>query len=200
MSKIKEMFKKQLELQQRIFWEKHKKNFEAEAVYRPMFLLEDNVYYVVEELHEMGRELPFMKTWRTYNQTPIQEIQMFEAAKKEFIDVWHFAINIALILNVDPVDFDNIECEKLNIDIKTRCWNIKNCINICSASCYNLLVAYERKLKDKSVDNRQVRYVFGQIFGALLRIADCLDMTFDEIYTLYMEKNKVNHERQDGGY
>ena len=54
--------------------------------------IKDCVHWVTEELHEMTRELPFMKHWKNYNPTKEEYDEMVIKAKKEYIDAFHFIV------------------------------------------------------------------------------------------------------------
>jgi dimeric dUTPase (all-alpha-NTP-PPase superfamily) len=63
-------------------------------------ILKDDIYNVVEELHEMMRELPH-KHWKKYSKKFIKDWMSEEHREKtlfEYIDALHFFINIGLIL------------------------------------------------------------------------------------------------------
>ena len=63
--------------------------------------IKDCVHWVTEELHEMTRELPFMKHWKNYNPTKEEYDEMVIKAKKEYIDAFHFMLNIAVLFDMD---------------------------------------------------------------------------------------------------
>ncbi len=76
-------------------------------------LIKDNVYFVTEELHEMARELPYVKDWKDYSGLSDEDIaNRVERARKEFIDVFIFLMNIGIALNMSAEDIENYFFEK----------------------------------------------------------------------------------------
>lgn len=120
MNQLQKVLDTQTELQNRLGNNIKKMTEQQKTAY-----VKNNVFFVTEELHEMTRELPYVKEWKDYSQLSGEDIaRRKELAQEEFIDVFTFLMNIALTL----------------------------------------------------------------------------ELTADEIYDLYFQKNKVNHERQDNGY
>lgn len=61
--------------------------------------IRDQVYWSTEELHEMCRELPYIKSWKDYSSlSPEEKFDMSNKAREEYIDVFHFVINIGVAL------------------------------------------------------------------------------------------------------
>lgn len=84
-------------------------------------LIKDNVYFVTEELHEMARELPFVKDWKDYSSLSEADIaKRLELAKKEFADVFTFLMNIAIALGMNAEDLYNLYFEKNSINHKRQ--------------------------------------------------------------------------------
>lgn len=120
MNKLQKVLDTQTELQNRLG-----NNIKEMTEQQKTAYVKNNVFFVTEELHEMTRELPYVKEWKDYSQLSGEDIaRRKELAQEEFIDVFTFLMNIALTL----------------------------------------------------------------------------ELTADEIYDLYFQKNKVNHKRQDNGY
>lgn len=120
MNKLQEVLNTQTQLQNRLG-----NNIKEMTEQQLTAYVKNNVFFVTEELHEMTRELPYVKEWKDYSKLTDEDIaRRKELAQEEFIDVFTFLMNIAL----------------------------------------------------------------------------SLELTADEIYDLYFQKNKVNHSRQDNGY
>lgn len=120
MNKLQKVLDTQTELQNRLG-----NNIKEMTEQQKTAYVKNNVFFVTEELHEMTRELPYVKEWKDYSQLSGEDIaRRKELAQEEFIDVFTFLMNVALTL----------------------------------------------------------------------------ELTADEIYDLYFQKNKVNHKRQDNGY
>ena len=65
---------------------------------RTTFIKEHSIH-LSQELHELLYELPYFKPWKDYSQMSSKEVANgFSDAAKEFIDLWHFVLNIALAL------------------------------------------------------------------------------------------------------
>lgn len=84
-------------------------------------LIKDNVYFVTEELHEMARELPYIKDWKDYSGLSEADVaKRLVLAKKEFADVFTFLMNIAIALGMDAEDLYNLYFEKNSINHKRQ--------------------------------------------------------------------------------
>lgn len=55
--------------------------------------------YCVDELSEMYRELPFYKSWKDYE--GFDREKHLQLAREEWIDAFHFIINIGIALGMD---------------------------------------------------------------------------------------------------
>lgn len=53
---------------------------------------------LTDETHEMLREIPFFKPWKRYSPMPADNCMKWAAARKEFVDMLHFFLNIAIAL------------------------------------------------------------------------------------------------------
>ena len=49
-------------------------------------------------------------------------------------------------------------------------------------------------------DEQNARIEVVDIFHFLISLAQVLGLSADDLYQIYLEKNKVNHKRQDSGY
>lgn len=54
--------------------------------------------------------------------------------------------------------------------------------------------------KYQEFDKQNARVEVVDLFHFLISLALVMGMTADDVFDLYMEKNKVNHARQDSGY
>ena len=64
--------------------------------------IKEHSIHATQELHEMLYELPYFKPWKDYSQITDNEIEdQILKAREEFIDLWHFVLNIALALDLD---------------------------------------------------------------------------------------------------
>lgn len=96
MDKLQEMLMLQNALQQRLGY-----NFSDMPNEKRVELIKEFSIHVNQEMNEMLYELPFFKPWKDYSGMTLEEIEAaFDKARKEFIDLWHFILNIALLLNM----------------------------------------------------------------------------------------------------
>ena len=54
--------------------------------------------------------------------------------------------------------------------------------------------------KYQKYDKQNARVEVVDLFHFLISLAEVLGMSADDVYEVYMQKNKVNFERQDSGY
>ena len=67
-------------------------NFSSEAE-RTKFIM-TNALHTMHELHEMLAELEFFKDWKKYNWSNAKSKCQLDKAREEFIDAFHFLLNI----------------------------------------------------------------------------------------------------------
>jgi dimeric dUTPase (all-alpha-NTP-PPase superfamily) len=54
--------------------------------------------------------------------------------------------------------------------------------------------------KYQTYDKQNARVEIVDLFHFLISLAQVAGMTADDVHRIYMEKNRVNHQRQDSGY
>lgn len=101
---LTEMLAKQTELEETIYKKAFDLNLADLTVLDKCQFIKDCTHWVTEEMHEMTRELPYMKHWKQYPQKPEEVEEMMEKAKKEFIDAVHFVLNIAVLFDMSAED------------------------------------------------------------------------------------------------
>ena len=52
----------------------------------------------------------------------------------------------------------------------------------------------------QTFDSQNARVEIVDLFHFLISLAQVMGMSAEDVHRLYVEKNKVNHERQDSGY
>ena len=68
--------------------------------------LRDHFVYCDQELQEMLYEVPFFKSWKSYDRMTATELTIaYSKAKDELIDAWHFFMNLAIGLGMDADEF-----------------------------------------------------------------------------------------------
>lgn len=84
-------------------------------------LIHTHGMFLVEEVYEMLRELPYHKPWKDYSDwDEIKLNQQLENAKNEWIDILIFASNIAVFLGLDDEQIKEKYLEKLGINNKRQ--------------------------------------------------------------------------------
>ena len=78
-------------------------------------------------------------------------------------------------------------------------------LNYCRAMTQELAeltdsVPWKWWAKYQKYDKQNARVEVVDLFHFLISLAQVLGMSADDVYDVYMQKNKVNFERQDSGY
>jgi len=102
------MLQKQEELQERLGYDFRSMTQEEITAYIKEFSI-----HLTQELHEMLYVLPYFKPWKNYSAMTVEEYETnMEEARREFIDMFHFMLNIALALNMSGKDIYDMYMEK----------------------------------------------------------------------------------------
>lgn len=105
---LDKMLQKQEELQERLGYDFGSMTQEETTVYIKEFSI-----HLTQELHEMLHVLPYFKPWMDYSAMTVEEYETgMEEARKEFIDMFHFMLNIALALDMSDKDIYDMYMEK----------------------------------------------------------------------------------------
>lgn len=105
---LQEMMDKQLELQERLGYDIDGMDTEDRADYIKEFSI-----HLTQELHELLYEIPFFKKWKIYSNMTEEEINTsWAAAKKEYIDMLHFMLNIGLALGFSAEEMRDMYMSK----------------------------------------------------------------------------------------
>lgn len=116
MGKLQEMMDKQRELQNRLGIELDSMPPEERTAKIKEFSL-----HVNQEMNELLYELPFFKPWKDYsNLTDVQVENGFERAREEYVDVFHFLINVGLLLGLDEEDLYYMFMDKNKVNHKRQ--------------------------------------------------------------------------------
>lgn len=135
-------------------------------------LMEKKLLALFVELGELANETRCFKFWSKKSAAPQHTIL------EEYVDGIHFILSIGLELKAD---------DSLDIDLQIKEKTIVQQFNF----LFNVISAFQ---KSPSLINYQ------QVFKEYLSLGELLGFTVDQIEEAYMEKNKVNHARQDQGY
>lgn len=110
---LSEMFDTQVHLQNRLY------NGDI-----PVLVTRDQTEYIKEhsihltqELHEMLYELPYFKPWKDYSTISSLDVQMQkQLAKEEFVDMFHFMLNIMIGLHMTTEELHDMFMKKNKIN------------------------------------------------------------------------------------
>lgn len=107
--RLEEMMNKQKELQERLGYDIDNMRLSDKTSFVKEFSI-----HATQEMHEMLYEMPFFKPWQEYDSTNLIK------AKEEFIDMWHFILNIALGLGFTAEEIYEEYCKKNIINHKRQ--------------------------------------------------------------------------------
>lgn len=96
-----DMLRQMMQMQRTLQESAYGYDFETlEPQQRVAFIKEMSIH-VGQELNEMLYELPFFKPWKDYSSMSQAEIlEAVSKSKKEFIDLMHFVLNLAIGLDM----------------------------------------------------------------------------------------------------
>lgn len=95
MDKLEQIFEMQKTLQESAYGYKFE---EMQTEEQTAFIKEMSIH-TIQEINELLYELPFFKPWKDYYGMSLDDILNANAkAKKEYVDVLHFFVNIGLAL------------------------------------------------------------------------------------------------------
>lgn len=142
---------------------------------------EKKILALIVELGECANEWRGFKFW-SKDQTPRTGIPGFYNSPllEEYVDCLHFILSIGNELHHYD-DKTNIDFEKEDRDIT---WHFHSLINV-----YSDLWNYG-----------EIDEPYGQIIKRFLDLGELLGFTYQEIEQAYLNKNEVNHARQENGY
>lgn len=194
-SPYKQMFTKQLELQERLG-----------KLPCPFATLSDRVKDVIYWGHCVNDEFIELIDWM-----PASSPNSLKEARMEFIDMVHFGLNVAVSLSMTPEDLEqglkNLAWYKQDITTGIDIFDLlKTELNM--RKKFNELVAlmpwktwktYE-KTPPIDVYKPKLEHGFFNYIKVLLSIAGTLGMDLQMVTDMYFAKNKENHRRQDDGY
>ena len=114
---LKDMFAKQKLLQSTLGF-----NFDTMSDRERVEYIKEYSIHTTQELHELLRELPYFKPWSVRSNSLSIEArkEAFIAARLEYADFFHFAINIALGLGLSAEDLFKLYTTKNEINHKRQ--------------------------------------------------------------------------------
>ena len=118
------MLERQMNLQRKVFHSGNGPDWENLDLETRCALMKEFVYQCTEEFHEMNRELPYMKPWKQYeaslNMTGTQIAEYEHRARAEFVDAWHFMLNMANLLKFTEQTLEEAYNEKNKVNHKRQ--------------------------------------------------------------------------------
>jgi len=103
---------------------------------------------------------------------------------EEYVDCLHFILSIGLDLRMDEVADE--------LDFKYSGRDIIDCFVDLNSDITDLY--YVRENDDLN------SYIFESIVSKFIRLGELLGFTWEQVEQAYLDKNKINHERQESGY
>lgn len=169
---LKELFKMQKKLDEHIIKEK---GLEGQD------LLPKKILALQVELGELANELPeVFKFWSNKKND-------YEKALKEYVDCLHFILSIGLDLEMDK--------SKVEIDSDYTEEDIVQTFNI----CFDYVATLNNDINYGS--NCDIRTSYVALINLFIGLGEkYLDFNIEQIEKAYLDKNKVNHQRQENGY
>lgn len=83
--------------------------------------LKEHGYFLMEEVMEMFREMPYHKSWKDYDSWSWEKFQeQKQLQKEEAIDALHFMINILLALGMDEDEVIKMYKEKNKLNYQRQ--------------------------------------------------------------------------------
>ena len=96
-------------------------NFKEMSQKEKSTYIKEHGYFLIEEVTEMIRELPYHKSWKDYSGLSGEEILAQEQlAKEEAIDALHFMINILLSLGMDEKEIIEMYKDKNKLNYERQ--------------------------------------------------------------------------------
>ncbi|MFC4403713.1 dUTP diphosphatase [Gracilibacillus xinjiangensis] len=134
-------------------------------------VFEKKVLALLVEVGELANETRCFKYWSLKPASPKQVIA------EEYVDGIHFILSIGLVLGIEDYK-ENVP--EIKADITEMFLHIYEAITI--------------------LKKERTKAAFNKLFYTYLQLGDNLGFTAEDIKTAYIEKNKINFERQDSGY
>lgn len=146
-------------------------------------LLDKKILALQVELGELANELPeYFKFWSNKKNN-------YKKALEEYCDCLHFILSIGNDLGVNEIS-DRHGITKINGSKTDQLTYQFLAISHNATDLYNT----NKQAKELVPDHYSV------IFKHLLKIGELLGFTWKQIEQAYLDKNKINHERQENGY
>lgn len=152
-------------------------------------LLDKKILSLQVELGECANEWRGFKFWskdqepRTQGLNPLRN---FNPLLEEYVDVLHFILSIGIELNTQDISVGDY------LNIKTT--TVTDQFNKVFEKAVDLKHAH--KLESKG----EIRFIYAWLIKRFHILGEMLGFTWEQIEQAYMDKNAINHTRQDTGY
>ncbi|SES08143.1 Dimeric dUTPase, all-alpha-NTP-PPase (MazG) superfamily [Gracilibacillus ureilyticus] len=134
-------------------------------------LFEQKILALLVEVGELANETRCFKYWS------LKPASQKEVILEEYVDGIHFILSIGLVLGMEDYDGEAAVPTADTTDL--------------------FLYVYEAVTVLK---NERTKAAFDKLFYTYLQLGDNLGFTAEDIKDAYLEKNKINFERQNSGY
>lgn len=136
-----------------------------------MNLIPDKILALQVELGELANETRCFKFWSSKGPSPKGAIL------EEYVDCLHFILSIGLESKLTDIGLVKV--------------NNTNGLTGQFQNVFARIIAFQCKPTHSNYE---------KLFSHFLLLGNKLGFTGQEIYLAYLEKNKINHQRQDEGY
>lgn len=169
-------------------------------------LLPNTVLALQVEIAELAAEWRGFKFWsknreprtvatrqgKTNSGSPARHIETYNPLLEEFVDCLHFFLSIARQLDL-PADDLYVYQEELEGDTSVLFTELLHNVG--------MIIGHTFLFEPPTLDVKARRHFFRAALGLLYDIGEQrLGFTFEQITAAYVEKNRINHERQANGY
>ncbi|MBO0961461.1 dUTP diphosphatase [Neobacillus sp. MM2021_6] len=107
-----------------------------------------------------------------------EDKEFYNPLLEEFVDKLHFILELGLQINIDTSKWDIGPIIHKNITVQ--------------------FIAFNQSVTNFWSEVFEYRYAL--ILGTFLGLGEMLGFTWEQIEQAYLEKNKINHQRQEVGY
>lgn len=137
-------------------------------------LANNKILALFVEVGELANETRCFKFWS------LKEPSEKNIILEEFVDCLHFILSIGIELNFFNIKFDELEIKESHTSLTNSFLDFYDSISKLNIS--------------KSLKN------YKEVFSRFILLGKNLNFTPIEIEDAYLQKNKINHQRQEDGY
>lgn len=138
-------------------------------------LFRNKVAAVILELGELGNELPHVfKFWSTKTSNKQRTLE-------EYVDVLHFLVSLGVDLQIKDLEITRLDIERFK--------------------CEDILSQFMKlfsAIMEFDVMNKKTWFLL--VIPIFVGLGELIGFTWEDVVQAYIQKNAVNHERQQSGY